>query len=162
MGSKLTGVEVCTEEWRFELLARKQNCYRRKCLIPFVLVYSMRKHTLSIFPLIICTSDNFRKDSNSTGGQKRILKSEKKTIISFSLFCDKFIVLLNYIRTWFLGSFDFLCSNANTCCFITDEAAVFSWRFSSEKSPTVTVASFFSRQTTISPWLAHFSYNRNY
>ena len=42
--------------------------------------------------------------------------------------------------------------------------SVFSRRFSSEKCPTITVASFFSffRQTTISLWLGHFSYNRNF
>ena len=40
---------------------------------------------------------------------------------------------------------------------------IFSRRFSSEKSPNITVASFlFYRQTTISLWLGHFSYNLNY
>ena len=34
---------------------------------------------------------------------------------------------------------------------------VFSWRCSSEKCPTITVASFF--QLTISLWMVHFSYN---
>ena len=44
-------------------------------------------------------------------------------------------------------------------------SGVFDRRFSEEKSPTITVARFFSfffRQTTISFWLVHFSYIRNY
>ena len=39
---------------------------------------------------------------------------------------------------------------------------IFSRRFSSDKSPNITVASFFYHQTTISLWLGHFSYNLNH
>ena len=110
------------------------------------------------YPLAFIADFGLRKGSFETSPKNR-----KNCCRKF----DLFPVRENVVSESYAYTLRYFCNWEIDEIFKT-VSLVFSRRFSREKCPTLTVASFFVffsfffRQTTISLWLGHFSYNRNY